>query len=75
MSFGSYNIVTTVIVLDPEKAINIGDWSICGLDPLDRFDIYVYIYINIYSKTSLNRLIMGPTTDHLPLREVVGLGS
>ena len=36
--------------------------------------IYIYIYIHTYSKTSLNRLITGPTLNG-PFRGVVGLGS
>ena len=40
------------IVLDPNKAIDVGKWSICGGGRLDRLHcvykyIYIYSYINI----------------------------
>ena len=35
-----------MIVWDPNKAIDIGKWSICGGGLLERFyGIYIYIYI------------------------------
>ena len=48
-----FNCIVWVIVWDPNKAIDIGEWSISGGCLLERFyrnpDIYIYIYIYIYS--------------------------
>ena len=64
-----YNGIVWAILWDPNKAINIGEWSTCGGGHLERFYCTC-----IYSKTSLNRLSMGQTLNG-PFREVVNLGS
>ena len=49
------------------KAIDIGESSICGAGRLKKTQQVV-----LYSKTSLNQRIIGPTLNE-PFREVVGL--
>ena len=42
---GSYNgIIAWVIDWDPNKVIDIGQWSICGSAQLERF-YWIYLYL------------------------------
>ena len=41
-------VIVWTVTWDPNKAIDIGTWSICGGERLERFYcIYIYIYIYI----------------------------
>ena len=52
-----YNSIVKAIVWDTNKAVNIGEWSICGGDQLERFychiDTYILPTINIYKYTCI----------------------
>ena len=41
-----YNGIVWVILWDPNKTIDIGEWSICGAGRLERF---YCIHINVYN--------------------------
>ena len=60
VGFGSYNIVTMVWVIawDPNKVIDIGQWSICGGGRLERLTVNMCIlYHIIYNKCNISYTI------------------
>ena len=65
VGLGSFKISWWVVVWDPDKAIDIGEWSICGGGRLER--IYCK-YIYIYSTTPddpMSRAFVPRTKSHI----------
>ena len=63
-----YNASVWAIARNLNKAIDIGEWSVCGGGRVEK----LYCIYNTYSETSLNRPTMGPTL-YGSFREVVEL--
>ena len=62
-----YNGIAWAIVWDPNKAINIVEWSICGYEWLEGF---LYVYYILYSEAPMPCIVILSEHARLTRREL-----